>query len=224
MTECVLNSALPVPFKSFEVNLNNARGYCVTELRLAYESSTPPSEVVSNIARILGVADLYDEGDGPLPAIRKVIFNGGATIVFWNDGTKTVAKCHGGDEFDPLFGIMACAARKLTHNHGHGVDDNEPIIADLAKRIKSPDDIDELIEDCLRRLDLLTVLADSADLWMDQLGPACEPERDSHCDAHVAKPMVSSRMDELESRIEDLVREREAMRQKIRDLVDAGEL
>lgn len=212
----------PRPFCSVDMEYDSMSD--TKTLRVTYRASDQPSDVVSNIAYLLGVADPSGSGDDPQPAIRKVIFNGGATIVFWNDGSKTVAKCHGGDKFDPLFGIMACAARKLTHNHGHGVDDNEPIIADLAKRIKSTDDIDELIEDCLRRLDLLTVLADSADLWMDQLGPACEPERDSHCDAHVANPVVSSRMDELESRLEDLVREREAMRQKIRDLVDAGEL
>lgn len=37
-------------------------------------------------------------------APTNVIFNGPATIVFWNDGTKTVVKCSDGDEYDPESG------------------------------------------------------------------------------------------------------------------------
>ena len=37
--------------------------------------------------------------------IKKVIFNDPATIVMWNDGTKTVVKCRVGDIFDAEKGI-----------------------------------------------------------------------------------------------------------------------
>ena len=42
-----------------------------------------------------------------------VIFNGPATIVFWNDGTKTVVKCEG-EAFDKEKGhTMAIAKRAI---------------------------------------------------------------------------------------------------------------
>lgn len=44
---------------------------------------------------------------------KNVIFNGPATIVFWNDGTKTVVKCEG-EAFDKEKGLaMAIAKRAL---------------------------------------------------------------------------------------------------------------
>lgn len=38
--------------------------------------------------------------------IKKVIFNGPATIVIWKDGTKTVVKCMDGDDYDREKGFM----------------------------------------------------------------------------------------------------------------------
>ena len=37
--------------------------------------------------------------------IKRVIFNNPATIVFWNDGTKTVAKCSDKDKYDKEKGL-----------------------------------------------------------------------------------------------------------------------
>lgn len=48
--------------------------------------------------------------------IERVIFNDPATIVFWNDGTKTVVKCAEGDEFDPEKGIAMCISKKIFGN------------------------------------------------------------------------------------------------------------
>lgn len=47
------------------------------------------------------------------PEIERVIFNGPATIVFWNDGTKTVVKCMEGEEFDEEKGISMAFMKKL---------------------------------------------------------------------------------------------------------------
>lgn len=44
--------------------------------------------------------------------IEKVIFNDPATIVFWNDGTKTVVKCQKLDTFDPEKGLAMCIVKK----------------------------------------------------------------------------------------------------------------
>ena len=45
--------------------------------------------------------------------ISRVIFNDPATIILWSDGTKTVAKTHGDDAFDPEKGFAVACAKKL---------------------------------------------------------------------------------------------------------------
>lgn len=45
--------------------------------------------------------------------IRKVIFSGPATIVFWEDGTKTVVKCTKGDQLNYEMGIAMCTLKKI---------------------------------------------------------------------------------------------------------------
>lgn len=47
---------------------------------------------------------------------KKIIFNGPATIVLWNDGTKTVVKCQDGDTFDKEKGIALCFMKKSLGN------------------------------------------------------------------------------------------------------------
>lgn len=44
--------------------------------------------------------------------IAHVIFNGPATIVFWNDGTKTVVKCAEGEHYDKRMAIMWAIMKK----------------------------------------------------------------------------------------------------------------
>ena len=47
------------------------------------------------------------------PKVEKVVYNDPATIVIWNDGTKTVVKCHPDDVYDPEKGFLLCCAKKL---------------------------------------------------------------------------------------------------------------
>lgn len=50
--------------------------------------------------------------------IEKVIFNNPATIVFWNDGSKTVVKCGEGETFDEEKGFaIACTKKMFGNNH-----------------------------------------------------------------------------------------------------------
>ena len=48
--------------------------------------------------------------------IEKVIFNEPATIIIWNDGTKTVVKCQEGDEYDKEKGFVMCVTKKFFGN------------------------------------------------------------------------------------------------------------
>ena len=50
--------------------------------------------------------------------IERVIFNNPATIVFWEDGTKTVVKRQKGDRWDREKGIAMAIAKKLYGNTG----------------------------------------------------------------------------------------------------------
>lgn len=47
-----------------------------------------------------------------IPDIKNVIFNPPATIIFWEDGTKTVVKCSEYDDFDPEKGMAMAIAKK----------------------------------------------------------------------------------------------------------------
>lgn len=54
-----------------------------------------------------------------LGMITKVIFNDPATIVFWNDGSKTIVKCNPEDKFDPEKGLAMACMKKLFGNKGY---------------------------------------------------------------------------------------------------------
>lgn len=45
--------------------------------------------------------------------IENVIFNGPATIVIWNDGSKTVVKCYEYDKYDPEKGLAMAICKKF---------------------------------------------------------------------------------------------------------------
>ena len=44
--------------------------------------------------------------------ITRVIFNKPATIVFWNDGTKTITKCSKDDTYSKEAGLAICCLKK----------------------------------------------------------------------------------------------------------------
>ena len=54
-----------------------------------------------------------------ISTIKKVIFNEPATIVLWQDGTKTVVKCQDGDTYDREKGLALCIAKKALGNKGN---------------------------------------------------------------------------------------------------------
>ena len=50
------------------------------------------------------------------PEIEKVIYNNPATIVIWDDGSKTVVKCQEGDTFDKRIGLAMAICKKFFWN------------------------------------------------------------------------------------------------------------
>lgn len=55
------------------------------------------------------------------PGIKKVIFNDPATVVIWDDGTKTVVKCSEGDTYSEWSGLAFCICKKLMGDEFHKV-------------------------------------------------------------------------------------------------------
>lgn len=45
--------------------------------------------------------------------IEKVVYNKPATIVFWNDGVKTVSKCSERDEYNPQIGLLLAVLKRF---------------------------------------------------------------------------------------------------------------
>jgi hypothetical protein len=64
-----------------------------------------------------------------IPEIKDVIFNDPATIVLWDDGTKTVVKAQGDDIFDPEKGLAMAITKKAFGNQGNYCEKIKPWLA-----------------------------------------------------------------------------------------------
>jgi urease gamma subunit len=151
---------------------------------------------------------------------KKVIINDPATVVFFSDDSKVVTKAKHGDEYDPLFGIMACALRKVGRNRVN-IDSWEPVIGFLADYLADA-------KECRLVADMLNATADALELdgVMDDI---------AEYDARNTEPeqvgTVSDRISEMSriigediKRLDQRLNEYERTRQTIRNLVDRGEL
>lgn len=66
--------------------------------------------------RLVDCFDLAEKDDKNF-CIKNVIFNKPATIVFWEDGTKTVVKAQDGEKFDPEKGLAMAISKKAFGNN-----------------------------------------------------------------------------------------------------------
>ena len=174
---------------------------------------------MGSVRHLLGIkADGNNAAHTPAP--KRVIINDPATVVFFSDDTKTVTKAKDGDEYDPLFGIMACALRKVGKNRVR-IDAWEPVIDFLSSYLADA-------KECRVIADMLNTTADALEL--DGVIDAMEEYdvREDTPDCQVfdtaAKAGTSSVVGELETRVADIEKGRERTRQAIRDLIDRGEL
>ena len=76
--------------------------------------STAIDMKVDNIYKI----NYYGKIFVPQPKIKNVIFNDPATIVYWEDRTKTVVKCEK-EKYDPEKGLAMAIAKKAMGNQGN---------------------------------------------------------------------------------------------------------
>lgn len=86
-----------------------------------------------------------------VPRITRVIFNRPATIVFWEDGTKTVVKCSPDDTYSKETGLAMAIAKKCLGNRRDFYETFEfwiPEIAEPEELIVEPE---ELIVESMRK-------------------------------------------------------------------------
>ncbi len=60
-------------------------------------------------------AFVYVDKDGQIKMarIKQVMYSNPATIVFWDDGTKTTVKCYKDDVYNPETGLVMCVLKKV---------------------------------------------------------------------------------------------------------------
>lgn len=56
---------------------------------------------------------MYGIRMGSAPRVKKVIVNGPATVILWDDNTKTVAKCSPDESFDSEKGVAIAIAKRF---------------------------------------------------------------------------------------------------------------
>lgn len=89
----------------------------------ALERIVSSADEYCKLVRSLGYSTESKQRLTGLPAITKVLYNDPATIIFWNDGTKTIVKCGEHDEFDPEKGLAMAITKKVLGNKGNYYDE-----------------------------------------------------------------------------------------------------
>ena len=100
-------------FPKFEGHVTGTAKVSYRSLDDIRNDAEVPRDIYRNILN-----STYGIGSLRIPEIKNVIFNDPATIVFWEDGTKTVVKCQDGDEFDPEKGLAMAIVKKAYGNKG----------------------------------------------------------------------------------------------------------
>lgn len=124
-----------------------------------YEYSYEPKRKTKSKVRYSDYYNRSRQYISTLPKIKDVIFNPPATIILWEDNTKTVVKCQDGYEFDPWTGLTTAIVKKVLGNKSNYCNVlNEWIDKYEAKEAIKLGDIIEKIKD-VRPLDLATALS-----------------------------------------------------------------
>lgn len=167
---------------------------------------------MGSIRNLLGIkADGNNAAHTTAP--KRVIINDPATVVFFSDDTKTVTKAKDGDEYDPLFGIMACALRKVGKNRVR-IDAWEPVIGFLSSYLADA-------KECRVIADMLNTTADALEL--DGVMDAMDEYDVRNAEEPIIEWMTAEEF-AWNGFSDDKLHEHERTRQTVRNLIDRGEL
>ena len=75
-----------------------------------------------------------------------MIFNGPATIVYWDDGSKTVVKCQPGDTFSAETGLMAAMLKRFMGNDNTYNKVLNHWLGTVTPQLPAPDDSPQLTD------------------------------------------------------------------------------
>lgn len=101
--------------KILNTNITSNIGEAITmEIRANVENYNEVEFLANSINK--GKHEINLLANNNLPNIKKVIFNKPATIVLWEDGTKTVVKCSNSDMWNPEKGLAMCLIKKIYGN------------------------------------------------------------------------------------------------------------
>lgn len=102
-----------IEFKQLELCMSN-------QLVVTWDSTKSLTEACTTIFTHLTREWNLDGGNpAAVPEIKNVIFDYPATIILWDDGTKTVVKCQEGDTYSKETGFALCIAKKALGNRGN---------------------------------------------------------------------------------------------------------
>lgn len=93
---------------------NDVFGDCLRNTDIYSTETKVLDAYVNSIYKI----NYYDKTFVLQPKIKNVIFNDPATIVYWEDRTKTVVKCEK-EKYDPEKGLAMAIAKKAMGNNGN---------------------------------------------------------------------------------------------------------
>lgn len=121
-----------------EVNMgydNTPRFHCSVSVAPALPFSDPPVPYGNDCCGYSCESCGYDPDAFAfgIPGIDRILFNDPATIVFWEDGTKTVVKCMAGEKFERYAGFAAAVMKKMfgstsaAKSFMNGMDDTVPV-------------------------------------------------------------------------------------------------
>ena len=101
-----------------------SRGKELTTFDALREEITMACSLTNDLGKDGNSRKLRVDNDSKTNAIQiqNVIFNDPATIVLWNDGTKTVVKRGKNDTYDPEKGLAMAISKKALGNHGNYYD------------------------------------------------------------------------------------------------------
>lgn len=123
LTRNMMNSVYGAPSLHTPVYSDTDAHFCYPYLLSGYDIHNMCG---SNMIRHLDIREQKKEKDTMNTksktinfCVKKVIFNGPATIVIWGDGTKTVVKCADSDSYSKWAGFAMCIAKRLYGDDFH---------------------------------------------------------------------------------------------------------
>ena len=103
------------------------------------------NRIVKNMIKsYYGIAEKKPTYARPIPTIKDVRFNGPATIVFWEDGTKTVVKARD-ENVDYEKGLAMAIAKKALGNKGAYFNEFKKWIPEEAENVEEPKTIGKVV-------------------------------------------------------------------------------